>query len=119
MRAPLLAIAAVALLALSGCAGQVPALSGAVTEPRGDAQDASARAAVSAAKIAVTTALIDDPSALPSVAELSDYGYAPDAETGAAVIRGTAADFCVEVASLSGTVFHATYSGSVTEGTCP
>ena len=118
MRTPLLAAAAVALLVLSGCASIAPAVGDAVNGPATDAQDLAAKAAVGTIKTAVVASLTDTPGELPAIADLAPWGYTPDSETGTASLAGTAEDFCVQVESLSGAVFHSELNGSVEDGAC-
>lgn len=117
MRARHLALAAVLLLSLSGCDMILQSQQGTTIDKIEVATDAAAEATVSTARIAVASFLVENPGALPTVAQLADYGFTATKDV-ALAISGTPDDFCVQATAPSGAAFHSGATGGVDDGPC-
>ena len=84
------------------------------------ARDAAAKSDLGVAKVAYVSAVTAN-DAVPTVADLQEFGYAASAGTTGFAIdaASTTSTFCMEVVSESGAEFHITASGGVTGGLCP
>jgi len=117
MRIRHLALATVLLLSLSGCDAVLATAHGTVIDQKDLASNAAATMAVSTAKMAVVAYLAVNPDQLPTAAELGPYGFQPTEGVTLAVV-GSAADFCVQATSESGSIYHARATGAVEDGAC-
>lgn len=82
------------------------------------AKDAAAKSDLGNAKIAVASALVDDPNADTVTLADEDFQWSAGV-TGDPTVGVQGGDFCIEATSSTTKVFSVTANGSIAEAACP